>query len=151
LAQHIVKWTDANGQVHYSDHAPENQSTVAVSIPKAPRTVAPAAAPAAAGPVVADPFAARNAEISAMLEREHEEARKRDEARQRQLREIAAKKRQDDERIARCNANRETYCNDGVAGIERGERERQERIEKAVRAAETRQWLTKGYVEKNPR
>src|SRR5262245_60744328 len=35
----VVKWTDANGQVHYSDHAPSDQKTQEVKTPPAPKTL----------------------------------------------------------------------------------------------------------------
>jgi hypothetical protein len=36
IAQQVYKWTDSNGQTHYSDHAPTGQTAAAVNIPKAP-------------------------------------------------------------------------------------------------------------------
>jgi Domain of unknown function (DUF4124) len=35
-AQQIYKWTDSQGQVHYSDHAESGQKTTTVAVPQAP-------------------------------------------------------------------------------------------------------------------
>jgi hypothetical protein len=36
IAQQVYKWTDSNGQTHYSDHAPTGQTAATVNIPNAP-------------------------------------------------------------------------------------------------------------------
>jgi hypothetical protein len=36
IAQQVYKWTDSNGQTHYSDHAPTGQTAATINIPKAP-------------------------------------------------------------------------------------------------------------------
>jgi hypothetical protein len=36
FAQQVYKWTDSNGQTHYSDHAPTSQTAATVKIPNAP-------------------------------------------------------------------------------------------------------------------
>ena len=36
IAQQVYKWTDSDGQTHYSDHAPTSQAAATVNVPKAP-------------------------------------------------------------------------------------------------------------------
>lgn len=112
-AQQIVKWTDANGQVHYSDHAPPDQKITTVNLPPAPKAPLPPPkpAPVAAAPQTPahslgwhDPMSAHPTPL--------EEDRKRREQ---------MKKDFDKRIVDRCKARRETYCNRGPKGIEREE------------------------------
>ena len=104
-AQQVYKWTDSQGQVHYSDHAESGQSTSTVNVPKTPPK--PAAAPVETEiyeaqeprhepiePHTTDPVVVRNAE-------------------DRTRREMAAKQKAADQTlVAKCKANRDSFCND---------------------------------------
>lgn len=113
-AQNIVKWVDAQGQTHYSDHAPTGQDTEAVSVHVSqPRPVSAAATAnvvairrtTAVTPTTANDTAAA---------REAEEEQRRAE---RQEAAEAAKAQADKDLIARCNQAHEIYCNKGADTI----------------------------------
>ena len=127
LAQKIVKWTDANGQVHYSDHAPADQGATAVSVQSAPRA---AESDAAAKDEAYRARLQRNAEIDASLARERMEGSVRRAQQEAKNRAAVSHKDAEKQGVAECNARHETYCNNGLAGIQR------EALEKSKRAAE---------------
>ncbi len=122
VAQNIVKWTDENGQVHYSDHAPPGTTSVGVALPKAPRVTETPRSTATKLLVGGDnPVAGGTRQNSDMDERttranvaERELA-----ARQQRYRDAqaAADKKADKETLDNCKANRETYCNKGADAI----------------------------------
>jgi hypothetical protein len=100
-AQQIYKWTDSQGQVHYSDHAESGQKTTTVAVPQAP----PASSQAATygtpntppGPAGIMPQFVRNQQA---------------ENQYRAQRAAAAKQPAADEAlVAKCKADRDTYCN----------------------------------------
>lgn len=112
-AQQIVKWTDANGQVHYSDHAPPDQKITTVNLPPAPKAPPPPPKPApvaavpqtpAHSPGWHDPMSARPTPF--------EEDRKQREQMKKDFEKWI---------VDRCKARHETYCNQGAKGIEREE------------------------------
>lgn len=117
LAQKIVKWTDANGQVHYSDHAPTDQNAVAVNVPKSPPPPPPKPKPVV--PVQTDEDAALNAQADAAHQKylADEAARKKQYADDKKRQEDWQKK-YDQSVVDRCKANHETYCNKGAKGIQ---------------------------------
>jgi hypothetical protein len=136
-AQQLYKWTDEQGQVHYSDHAPAGQATTNVPLPKAAKVSKPAGGPSTSPPYAADvdengrtpqQAAQAEAEREAMrkskadrLADEEREADERDRMRQNKIDEErraaqsylaqqASKKTADQAKIAECKANHETYC-----------------------------------------
>lgn len=130
-AQQIVKWTDDQGQVHYSDHAPPGQAAVDVNIPKAPKVTLPTNAGIASSPLATSggnsggsshspgspQTASSNEDPRAVAAREQE--RKWEEQRKAAA---AASAQADKETLERCQADRETYCRDGVAAIRQHEK-----------------------------
>lgn len=115
-AQKIVKWVDAQGQTHYSDHAPSGQEAAPVSLHLPPRTSAPAV-PVATSKATA---VARGTDGAAKSARDTAAAREaEDERRQAERREAEsdAKAQADKELVARCNQAREDYCDQGADTI----------------------------------
>ena len=120
-AQQVVKWTDERGQVHYSDHAPPGQATVNVDLPKAP-TVTPPTNVGVAGPQPATSGGASSSPTHTedpRAEAAREQQRKWEEAKKAAA---AASAQADKDTIARCEADRETYCREGVAAIRQHEK-----------------------------
>lgn len=114
-AQTIVKWVDAQGQIHYSDHAPTGQETEAVPVRVSrPRPISAAPAPpssaVAIGRTTAQNLASAKDEVA---QRQAEEERRRVE---RQAAD-AAKAQADQDLIAKCNQAHEIYCNQGSDAI----------------------------------
>jgi hypothetical protein len=101
VAQQVYKWTDGNGQTHYSDHAPTGQTAATVDVPRAPQGggVTPPNNP---NPYHSSPgySGTSNSDVEATRQRERSNA------------EMAAQnKRADDALIAKCKAQRDTDCN----------------------------------------
>lgn len=122
-AQQAYKWTDGQGQTHYSDHAPTGQASSSVNLPKthvSTQTPAPASVPSpsdvdapdvSGGPpndsngttVAADPYVLRNLRA------------------QQQQSQAAAAKASDKALVAKCNARRDSYCGEGADEIRKRE------------------------------
>jgi Domain of unknown function (DUF4124) len=120
-AQQMFKWTDENGQVHYSDHAPPGQTTTNLPLPKAPRPSKPVNAPGAGSPNAAD-NSSRNQHAAQDESEADRDRRKSEEDKQRMFAKMranqqAADKAADQAVIAECRANRETYCKGGADQI----------------------------------
>ena len=118
VAQQIVKWTDENGQVHYSDHAPPGATAAKVAVQKAPKAPETDFASSATAPIVVT-RQTNESGLSPAVEAIHaaDEARRRETAdREKRYRDAqaAAFKQEDKQAIDRCNANRETYCKQGA-------------------------------------
>lgn len=142
LAQKIVKWTDAKGQVHYSDHAPVDQSATPVAVQSAPRaTESDAAAREAATRARLE----RNAEIDETLARERREGNVRRAEQAASSRAAARGKEYEKQKVAECNAQRQLYCDNGLAGIRAGELEKSKKA--AERAEREREWLRRHPME----
>lgn len=125
-AQSIVKWVDAQGQTHYSDHAPTGQETepVSVHVSRAhPASTAPAAtsgAGAVGRSTAATPTTTAKDTAAA---REAEEEQRRAE---RQEAAETAKAQADKDLVAKCNQAHEIYCNQGADTIRQRETTRAE-------------------------
>jgi len=127
-AQQIVKWTDAEGQIHFSDHAPPGQTATNVVVQKAPKTV-PLPNPAAPRPVDSRYGAQSGAGSGPGQTATDSEAARRALAAQEQQRRwdeqnkaaAAARLKADQAVIAECKANRETYCNQSADAIRKQE------------------------------
>jgi Domain of unknown function (DUF4124) len=137
MAQQMFKWTDEQGQVHYSDRAPPGQTNSSVALPMAPKVSKPLTTNSASPPPAAD-NSPRNeygrtpqeaaqdaAEGAAMVQREEAERERirenelRDKKMWAQMRSIkdAANKAADQAVIDRCKADREVYCGGGADKI----------------------------------
>jgi hypothetical protein len=128
-AQQIVKWTDEQGQVHFSDHAPPGQNATHVVVEKPPKSTPP--------PAPADQQTQANSSSTRRWSTSHEpgeaapdsEAARRAAAAQAQQRRwdeqnkaaAAARQKADQDLIAQCKANRETYCNQSANAIRKQE------------------------------
>lgn len=125
IAQQIVKWTDEQGQIHFSDHAPPGQDVTHVVVQKAPKIVPPAnpaprievksyGAGSGSGPgqMAPDSEAARRAAAAQEQQRRWDEQNKAA---------AAARLKADQALIAECKANRETYCNQSADAIRKQE------------------------------
>jgi hypothetical protein len=142
-AQRIVKWVDAQGQVHYSDHAPTGQDSEEVAIRVAPRQPAPAVKPAARAAVTGNTSAATPGGKDSAANAASEQQRRWDEQQEAAQ---AAKIQADKDIVDRCNRGRETYCDEGAEAIRQHERflaakqyndavtARQERAERGIRS-----------------
>lgn len=136
-AQQIYKWTDANGQVHFSDQPPpaaarENAEVVGtLQRPATVSTTKPAAPPVVAVP---SEYQRMTPERSERLERESraneqrlaDEAREKQEATDRQKAET--QKVSDQQMMANCLAHREWYCNKPTEEVRRIENEKAWRL-----------------------
>jgi Domain of unknown function (DUF4124) len=124
-AQQIVKWTDDQGQIHFSDHAPPGQNATNVVVQKAPKSTAPSTAvrpqtqgnsyvsgAGAASAPASDSEAARRAAAEKEQQRRWDEQNKAA---------AAARLKADKDLIAQCKANRETYCNQSADAIRKQE------------------------------
>lgn len=117
--QSIVKWVDAQGQTHYSDHSPMGQETEVVSVHVSrPRVAAPAAASnvvtvrSTTAPVLApanESAAARDAEQRRRLAEQQAAAEE-------------AKAKADEDVVAKCQRSRDIYCNQGADAIRQHEK-----------------------------
>lgn len=124
-AQQIVKWTDEQGQVHFSDHAPPGQTVADVVLQKAPKTTERtnalvANAPSATGNSYSAGPGSGPAQTAPSNESQRAAAAA--QAQQRKWEELrrstaAAKQQADKETVARCKADRETYCDQGADAI----------------------------------
>lgn len=118
--QSIVKWVDAQGQTHYSDHAPTGQEAEAVSV-HAPRPSAPVASAvtsdvgvgrsgtAPVSTTANETAAARDAEQKRRWAEQQEAAEE-------------AKAKADEDIVAKCNRARDIYCNEGADAIRQHEK-----------------------------
>jgi hypothetical protein len=159
-AQHIYKWTDANGQVHFSDQPPPDQAKVDVvgDLPRAgspqPQPTQPAAAEVNRDDESNDVYpgtpeydARRNAE----MEQHKAESDKRNAAEAKRNQEMAASREHqaklaDDELIAKCKRNREVYCGNGADEIRRSELENEwHKYDRDVDAMRARSLHPPGY------
>ena len=137
-AQQIVKWTDEQGQVHFSDHAPPGQNATHVVVEKAPNSTPPAATvPLATAPaaIIGQPTQGNSsvrrwglAAESSRAAADSEVARRAAAAKEQQRRwdeqnkaAAAARLKADQDLIAQCKANRETYCNQSANAIRKQE------------------------------
>ena len=103
IAQQVYKWTDSNGQTHYSDHAPTDQAATTVNVPKTPPPK-PAVTPE---PLTALPYPTGDNGRStpadpAVLARQREQSR---------AEAVARNKQADQELVDKCKAQRDTDCN----------------------------------------
>lgn len=124
-AAQIYKWTDSQGQVHYSDHAEPGQKTTTVTVPKAPPGPVPVSSqemtpeqpdtppvrPGGAGTI---PQFVRNRQYPP------------------QATVTPKQQAQDKALVEKCKANRDTYCNN-MAEIKR-----QQQVENAPQPTRTR-------------
>lgn len=120
-AQQIVKWTDASGQVHYSDHAPPGATAANIAVQKAPKAPETGLSRPATAPTVVAPQTNESG-LSPAAQAMHaaDEARRQETAdREKRYRDAqaAAAKQEDKQAVDRCNANRETYCKQGADAI----------------------------------
>jgi hypothetical protein len=122
-AQRIVKWVDAQGQVHYSDHAPAGQDAEAVAIHVAPGQPPPAVKPAASVAVRGSASAATAGGKDPAANAASEQQRRWEEQQEAAQ---AAKVQADKDIVDRCNRGRETYCDEGAEAIRQHERFRAE-------------------------
>jgi hypothetical protein len=99
-SQSIVKWVDAQGQTHYSDHAPTGQETKVVSVHVSRPGVAAAPAESAAA-------------------REAEQRRR---AAEQQAAVEEAKAKADEDVVAKCKRSRDVDCNEGADAIRQHEK-----------------------------
>jgi len=115
-AQKIVKWVDAQGQTHYSDHAPSGQEAAPVSLHLPPRTSAPAVPVTTSRTTAVARFTDGAAKAARDIggAREAEEERRQAERREA---ESDAKVQADKDLVARCNQAREDYCDQGADTI----------------------------------
>ena len=123
-AQQIVKWTDEQGQIHFSDHAPPGQNATHVVVPPAPKSVPPSnVAPsrgnsygtrstAGSGQTAPDSEAERRAAAAKEQQRRWDEQKKAA---------AEARLKADKAVLAECQANRETYCNQSADAIRKQE------------------------------
>jgi hypothetical protein len=122
-AQSVVKWVDAQGQTHYSDHAPSGQDIETVSVHVSRPRFAPAISTSTILPVhkstSATPTASNEAAAARAAEEEQRQAERREA-------EETSKAQADKDLIARCNQARETYCNQGADTIRQRETTRAE-------------------------
>jgi hypothetical protein len=112
-AQQIYKWTDSQGETHYSDHAPTDQAGATVNVPKTP----PSAVRAVERPVT-KPHAAR-INVGTEFERDAapgesitgptpEEARRAEEEWHQSV--APPEKPSDQSSVDKCHAQRNTDC-----------------------------------------
>ena len=130
LAQQIYKWTDANGQVHYTDQPPPDRAAGSVAVDKGPTPPPPP--PAAAGnresvgrndepygqpSVPTDNRSAADKRIAAT----NEDFEKRQLAASREAEKAATRKAADDAVIAACERAHDVQCNKGADFIRKRE------------------------------
>lgn len=115
-AQNIVKRVDAQGRVHFSDHAPSGQDTetVAVHVSRSHAAPTPPAAMSSAIVTRSSSAAAPTASPNSAAAREAEQQQRW--AEQREAAE-AAKAQADKDLVAKCNQAHEIYCNQGADTI----------------------------------
>jgi hypothetical protein len=116
-AQSIVKWVDAQGQTHYSDHAPTGQETEPVSV-HVSRAHPASAAPAATSGAVA--VGRSTAATPTTTAKETAAAREAEEEQRRVERQEAAetaKAQADKDLVAKCTQAHEIYCNLGARPV----------------------------------
>jgi hypothetical protein len=112
-AQQIYKWTDSQGQTHYSDHAPTDRAAATVNVPKTP-----ASAVRSVDPPVTKPRVAR-INVGTAFERDAdpgesitgpspEEARRAEEEWHQSV--AARGKPSDQSLVDKCNAQRNADC-----------------------------------------
>ncbi len=143
-AQQIYKWTDASGQVHYSDQPPPTAARANAEvvgqlqkIDAAQNTKSPAA-PVEEVPSQYQQMTPERRELLEKESRDHEQrladdARQKQEERDRQKAE--AQKVSDREMMANCWAHREWYCNKPLEEVRRLENEKAWREYEAAMAA----------------
>ncbi len=118
----VVKWVDANGQVHYGDRPPDGASTntVQVKVQPAGRPVTPVNAPTADDPP-ANMVGEKQRSIADERQAHSDEVDRRNAegmaAMARAAR--ATEERNNKDLIAKCKAARETYCDKGADEIRR--------------------------------
>jgi Domain of unknown function (DUF4124) len=124
LAAGVLKWTDANGQVHYGDSPPPGYNTqpVRIDAPPPSRNPAPVQAPA---PVQKPaPFRSIDDERQARID----EVQKRNREGMAAL--VAARERtqalNDKALMDRCRAARDSYCDQGVNVVRQKNYEREQ-------------------------
>jgi hypothetical protein len=126
-AQQIYKWTDANGQVHYTDHPPADRSAAPVAVDKRPSAAPPPAQTRDLQRQDVESFGQGASEVDKRsaadrrLEAATEDYERRKLAAQRDGERIAAEKAADAEVIARCERARDTNCNKGAEFIKKRE------------------------------
>ena len=118
-----MKWTDEQGQIHFSDHAPPGQKASPVVVQKAPPSALP---PTAVGSGVVGSRSQVNSAVSGPGDSEAGRRAAAFQAQQRRWNEqnkaaAAARLKADKDLIAQCKANRETYCNQSADGIRKQE------------------------------
>lgn len=124
LAAGVLKWTDANGQVHYGDSPPPglNTQSVRVDAPPPSRNPAPVAAPVPAQK--AAPFRSIADERQAHID----EVEKRNREGMAAL--VAARDRtqaQNDKALLdKCRSARNSYCDEGVNAVRQKNYEREQ-------------------------
>jgi len=134
----VFKWTDDQGQVHYSDHAPAGQTGASVALPKVPKASkpVPTTTPQNIPPGYSvDPYGhvvdedgntpQYNAEAEAIRKREEQAGRDRtkafeDSARRSAQARADAQAAADKALIAQCRANHETYCSNNADKVREG-------------------------------
>ena len=113
----VMKWTDADGQVHYGDSAPPGVSASQVYVsPARPGRPAVPPRPLATPP---SPAPARQLTVAEEREAAAEEGRRRNVEGLAALGQVArdTAARNDQEVVARCKAARNTYCNGGAEEV----------------------------------
>jgi hypothetical protein len=148
LAQQIYKWTDANGQVHYTDQPPPDRAAATVDTPPAPkpRATTPAGHPGAMVPdhdplersAPADNRSGADRRIDAL----DEDYQRRRLLAQREAEKAATKKTADDAVIAACERAHNTQCNKGVDFI----KQREEDLAHSQYSVRKQRWLDGGRV-----
>jgi hypothetical protein len=142
-AQQVYKWTDANGQVHFSDQPPPGAASSAEVVGEKSK-IAPAPRPQPA-PVTIDTAPDQGGPQPRLAEPAQPAPDPMVEA-ERKLEELcagrAAQQLQADRKLVeQCKANHETYCNDGVDGIRRAEFARDMKAHEQILDAKRRgQW-----------
>jgi hypothetical protein len=130
-AQQIYKWTDANGQVHYTDHPPADRSAAPVAVDKRPSAAPPPPLQPAQNRDLqrqdSESFGQGASQVDnrsaadRRLEAATEDYERRKLAAQRDGERLAAEKAAEAEVIARCERARDTHCNKGADYIKKRE------------------------------
>jgi hypothetical protein len=128
-AQQVYKWTDANGQVHYTDQPPPDRAAASVAVDKSPPPPPPRRTPenqqtarneyesVGRPSAPADNRSGADWRIAAI----NEDYQRREAEARREAETAARKKAADDAVIAACERAHDTQCNKGADFIKKRE------------------------------
>jgi hypothetical protein len=152
-AQQIYKWTDANGQVHYTDQPPPDRAADTVATPPSPKP-----RPTTQAEYQHETGRARNSleqpappgvrsAADQRLDALNEDYERRRVLAKREAEKAATKKAADDAVVAACERAHDTQCNKGAEFI----REREVDLAHGQYADRKKQWVDGGRMGPPPR